>query len=445
MIRMIIIIYQISANQVHLILMELISSASSMMIPSLPLSAKTFYSIIPKQHELMFKCTRTKVLPIRRLAFDFAKSYCFSIVLSFLDQLEELKLQQLSGYFYKVQIPRCLGHQFKINSRRKRLHFLNKDELIIFDLERMTKIKRKIRIQLLNSFIGTSSIEVFGEIYFTCLWVENSFVDSKQFQKFDESTCQFIKLSPMKFKRFLPTITSCRNRYIIVASYNNEISSEPNTCEMYDIVQDHWVTLPNLIYTYRPPKIIVMKDRYLYKFSSDSLKGKLQVLDLQPLINQGQNSISELLIEQMKWRSINVEITLDKIYEIRFCIPQMSEDKFFLFGSTYKNADLLYSYDIANNDLQVINKAPFSQLTLNQIVQNDDNSFMYLKQTHHSDKNRKVFQYFFKDAEIECVDTLPANNSEDTKIPTIPKSIKLQVEKGFQKLIDFTPSVWESD
>lgn len=71
-------------------------------------------------------------------------SKCFKYVLAFLPKLKTIQLQALCRYFYAVQIPRSL-HSCQTALQKHRLHLINDDHIIIFDLLDMTKSKRLLR------------------------------------------------------------------------------------------------------------------------------------------------------------------------------------------------------------------------------------------------------------------------------------------------------------
>ena len=71
---------------------------------------------------------------------QFLISRCFKYVVQALPKNESIRLQGLCRYFYNVQMPRCIqacpSPLFK-----HRLHLLNDDHIIVFDLLAMTKNK----------------------------------------------------------------------------------------------------------------------------------------------------------------------------------------------------------------------------------------------------------------------------------------------------------------
>jgi len=110
---------------------------------------------------------RIKVKPQRDLASQrVASSMCFMVVLEFLRQVDLIHFQQLSRFFYTVQMPRCLPNM-RVASRGTRLHLLNSNYIVTFDLLDWTKSKRLIKNNDFQSMWNQQSIEVRGEIYMT--------------------------------------------------------------------------------------------------------------------------------------------------------------------------------------------------------------------------------------------------------------------------------------
>lgn len=92
---------------------------------------------------------------------------CFTKVLSYLANSEAIQLQQVSRYFYSVQMPRCSRSRVKIVASGFRLHLLNQNYIVLFDLLSNTKQKRIIRNPDHPNLWNQQSIEVRGRIYMT--------------------------------------------------------------------------------------------------------------------------------------------------------------------------------------------------------------------------------------------------------------------------------------
>jgi hypothetical protein len=73
-----------------------------------------------------------------------ARSFVLSVIFEFLRQDEILSFQALSHYFYKVQVPRCLN-RIQIVLKKRRLHLLNQDYVLLFDFNKLEKSKLKIK------------------------------------------------------------------------------------------------------------------------------------------------------------------------------------------------------------------------------------------------------------------------------------------------------------
>jgi hypothetical protein len=74
-----------------------------------------------------------------------AESYSMSVVLGYLGQRQSLQMQQLSRFYYNVQIPRSIGAIIEIKLRKVRLHLFNHDYIILFNMQTWTKEKRMLR------------------------------------------------------------------------------------------------------------------------------------------------------------------------------------------------------------------------------------------------------------------------------------------------------------
>ena len=76
-----------------------------------------------------------KPMPLLNSATQRAvSSMCFTKVLAYLAQPQATQLQQLSRFFYVVQIPRCSQASLKVAYSGYRLHLLNQNYIVLFDL-----------------------------------------------------------------------------------------------------------------------------------------------------------------------------------------------------------------------------------------------------------------------------------------------------------------------
>lgn len=71
-------------------------------------------------------------------------SRCFKFILNFLPNIEVVKWQLLCKYFYEVQIPRSI-QSCHVRTVKHRLHLINDDHIILFDLLNLTKTMRKLK------------------------------------------------------------------------------------------------------------------------------------------------------------------------------------------------------------------------------------------------------------------------------------------------------------
>ena len=90
----------------------------------------------------------------------------FTVVLEFLSPADVIGLQQLSRFFYKVQMPRCQAWM-KVACKSTRLHLLNQNYIVVFDLLRWTKSKRLVKNSNFQSMWNQQSIDVRNRIYMT--------------------------------------------------------------------------------------------------------------------------------------------------------------------------------------------------------------------------------------------------------------------------------------
>ena len=69
---------------------------------------------------------------------------CFTVVLEYLKNTDAILLQQINKFFYQVQMPRCLV-KLAIKPQSTRLHLLNQDYIVVFDLLTWQKSKRRVK------------------------------------------------------------------------------------------------------------------------------------------------------------------------------------------------------------------------------------------------------------------------------------------------------------
>ena len=143
-------------------------------------------------------------------------SMCFTKVLEYLSQSQATQLQVMSRYFYFVQLPRCQAATIKVASSGYRLHLLNQDYIVLFNLLNKSKQMRRIKNADHECLWNQQSIEVRGRIYVTGGAIANSKTYLKQTSVLNERNWCFEKLSDMHFERDAHGCTKWLNRYIIV-------------------------------------------------------------------------------------------------------------------------------------------------------------------------------------------------------------------------------------
>lgn len=74
------------------------------------------------------------------------KSWIFKMIAQFMTEKEFCRLQLLDKFFYDVQVPRLLK-MCQVKLEKSRLHFLNQDYIILFDVMNFTKRKLKVHAE----------------------------------------------------------------------------------------------------------------------------------------------------------------------------------------------------------------------------------------------------------------------------------------------------------
>jgi hypothetical protein len=152
----------------------------------------------------------------RRLFKKFSESYCMTFVLAYLGQRQGLNMQQLSKFYYNVQIPRSIGAIIEIKLRKVRLHLFNHDYIILFNMQSWTKEKRMLRNENVPHIWNCQSIEVRGQVYITGGSIANTKTYLKSVYRVDESSWKLEALADMQYARDAHGIISWRNQYVIV-------------------------------------------------------------------------------------------------------------------------------------------------------------------------------------------------------------------------------------
>lgn len=279
-------------------------------------------------HAHLFDRRRILSPTAQRLFKKFSESYCMSFVLEYLGQRQSLYMQQLSKFYYKVQIPRSMGAIIEIKLRKVRLHLFNHDYIILFNMQTWTKEKRMLRNESVPHIWNCQSIEVRGQVYITGGSIANTKTYLKSVYKVDEGSWKLEPLADMQYARDAHGIISWRNQYIIVVgSWHVEQSTK--TCEMYDCLTNKWLALPELNYSTCAPGMIIVKDRYLYKLGGTTNIRKLEFLDLQAVLlqNEVQKKNCTLGLSQqstqadpVQWITINTSNSMGKKSSINRCL-----------------------------------------------------------------------------------------------------------------------------
>lgn len=238
---------------------------------------------------------------LQLLCFKIRRSWIFKKIAQCLTEKELCRLQLLDKYFYDVQVPRLMK-KCTLTLEKSRLHFLNQDYIILFDLLNVTKRKRKVYaepdIWPLQSQLGPvesesginylnlwnqQSLEINGKIYMTGGAIAGTRSYLKTTTVLDENTWEFkAGLADMHHARDAHGMISWKNRYIIVVG-SWHVDSSTRTCEIYDIKHNQWHLLPDLNEGTCAPGLIIVGDRYLYKLGGTTDISKVEMLDLHKI------------------------------------------------------------------------------------------------------------------------------------------------------------------
>ena len=121
---------------------------------------------------------------------------------------------------------------------------------------------------------------------------------------------------------------SFRDRYIILVVSVNEHNGSSTSSEIYDIRTNRWSRLPNLNFHYQNLRILVVNDRYLYKFSGTLWKPKIEYLDLVKALDKNQNT---------SWIRVKCTETPNGDFSFqKYFLQQIAPDKVLLAKSNYE-------------------------------------------------------------------------------------------------------------
>ena len=123
--------------------------------------------------------------------------------------------------------------------RKVRLHYLNKDYVIIFNLQSFTKKKKKLTNEKVPHLWNSQSVEVRGTIYITGGSIASSKTYLKSMYRLNEMNWKLEPLQDMKHKRDAHGVIAWKNKKIIVVG-SWHVDSSTRTCEMFDIDSGKW-------------------------------------------------------------------------------------------------------------------------------------------------------------------------------------------------------------
>ena len=167
----------------------------------------------------------------------------------------------------------------EIKVPKTRLHLLNHDYIILFNVQQQTKEKRMLRNSKLPHLWNSQSVEINGTIYVSGGSIANSKTYLKSLYKLDETRWTLEPLADMNHQRDAHGIVVWKKRFLIVVG-SWHVDTSTKTCEMYDTEKNTWTMLPDLNYATCAPGLVIVKDRYLYKLGGTTNIRKIEYLDL---------------------------------------------------------------------------------------------------------------------------------------------------------------------
>lgn len=123
--------------------------------------------------------------------------------------------------------------------KKVRLHLINKDYIVLFNLQTMTKKKKMFKNEVIPHIWNSQSIEVRGDIFITGGSIANTKNYLKTVYKLNEFTWKLEPLADMHHKRDAHGIIGWKNtKLIVVGSWH--VDSSTKTCEIFDIESNKW-------------------------------------------------------------------------------------------------------------------------------------------------------------------------------------------------------------
>ncbi|TNV78630.1 hypothetical protein FGO68_gene5513 [Halteria grandinella] len=391
----------------------------------------------------------------RNISKDFCQSSCFSIVLSYLGQIQSMKLQQLSSFFYQVQIPKGSRHTINVKYTKSRLHFFKNDYLLIFNMRNQTKEKRKIKN--LSALWDFQSIEVYGQIYITGGFNPNIKNYLRSLYRIDESKWEMIPLEDMTFERDAHGITSWKDRYIIVSG-SWHVDNSAATSEMYDIPNNYWITLPENNLIFPTPSMIVIKDRYLYKFGGTESVIEFEMIDLEQYLKYYYQSMKGSINfeDSFGWQIIKIKNEMGKFALITGSyLHYLNEDQLMVLGYYSNLNEQPFIFDVRQNEFKRFHVAQvmIDMYGSNDAVQFDENSIL-IRPFVNSDEpleNVKIYQYFLKEVIVEKEEQGLSMQEQQDQLQeedldsSMSNEESYRIEKGHIMEVLFTKTIWDDE
>lgn len=123
--------------------------------------------------------------------------------------------------------------------KKVRLHLMNNDYVIIFNMQNFTKTRRYLTNREVPHLWNSQSIEVKGTIYITGGSLANSKTYLNTTYRINENYWRLEGMANMHHKRDAHGIISWRNQHIIVVG-SWHIEGSTKTCEIYNINTNKW-------------------------------------------------------------------------------------------------------------------------------------------------------------------------------------------------------------